>query len=226
MSIDTTQKIAGELAQQVSLAEPLEILIFLTALSVAPLLLVAVTSFTRFIIVFSMLRFALGLQQTPPNIILISISLFLTLFVMQEPLTKIHDEAVTPYMEKSLSSVEAIENAKDTMTRFMIQQTREEDLALIVRLAKESMPDTIEQVKFFHIVPAFLLSELRMAFKIGFVIFLPFLLVDLVVSSVLMSLGMIMLPPTTISLPIKIMLFVLIDGWNLIVQSLVASVSG
>ena len=208
------------------MSEPMEIILLLTSLSVLPFLLVAVTSFTRFIIVLSLLRFALGLQQTPPNIILIAISLFLTIFVMQEPLSEVRQVAVEPYMSKTLTSSEAIMVSTKVMTRFMVTQTREEDLALIVSLAQEKMPPTIEDVKFFHIVPAFLLSELRAAFKIGFIIFLPFLLVDLVVSSVLMSLGMIMLPPTTISLPIKIMLFVLIDGWNLIVQSLVSSVMG
>jgi flagellar biosynthetic protein FliP len=206
------------------MTEPMQIFLLITSLSFLPLLLVAATTFTRFVIVFSMLRFALGLQQTPPNIVLISLSVFLTMFVMEQPLQSVYRDSLTPFLEKKISSEEAIESGKLVLTKFMVTQTREEDLALFVNLSKSKMPTNIEQVVFEQIVPAFLISELRTAFKIGFMIFLPFLLVDLVVSSVLMSLGMIMLPPVTISLPIKVMLFVLIDGWNLIVQSLVGSV--
>ena len=207
-----------------SISEPLQIVIGLSLLSLVPLLLVATTCFTRFIIVFSMLRFALGLQQTPPNVVLISLSLFLSIFVMAPTINQIESQAVSPFIAGDISEAEMLANAKNAANQFMISQTRKEDLALITRLANEPMPQSASEVKFTQLVPAFLLSELRTAFKIAFVIFLPFLLIDLVVSSVLMSLGMIMVPPTTISLPIKVLLFVVLDGWNLITESLVTSV--
>jgi flagellar biosynthesis protein FliP len=210
--------------QQADIAEPLRIVTILTLLSLVPMLFIAVTCFTRFVVVFSLLRFALGLQQTPPNIVLITLSLFLTFYVMGGTLEQINTTAVKPYVEQSISLPEAIDNVEDSFKSFMIRQTREEDLAAIVTMGGHEMPASIEEVRFFDLVPAFLLSELRTAFKIGFIIFVPFLLIDLVTSSILMSLGMIMLPPITVSLPIKIMLFVLIDGWSLISQSLVSSV--
>ncbi|WP_164503621.1 flagellar type III secretion system pore protein FliP [Pleionea sediminis] len=206
------------------MSDPMQILILVTSLSFIPLLVVAATTFTRFVIVFSMLRFALGLQQTPPNLVIITLSVFLSIFVMKDPLNELYSETITPYIAKELSAEDAFQKGSLTLTKFMVTQTKEEDLALFVKLSDSQMPKTVEEVEFTQIIPAFLLSELRTAFKIGFMIFLPFLLVDLVVSSVLMSLGMIMLPPVTISLPIKIMLFVLIDGWNLVVQSLISSV--
>ncbi|NVJ62248.1 MAG: flagellar type III secretion system pore protein FliP [Gammaproteobacteria bacterium] len=205
--------------------DPLKVVITLTTLSFIPLLLVACTTFTRFVIVFSMLRFALGLQQTPPNIVIISLSVFLSLFVMKEPLTEVYDQSVTPYLSDTITAEEAFDKGKIVFTRFMSSYTNPDDLALFVTYDKKEMPESVEEVDFFHLVPAFLLSELKTAFKIGFMIFIPFLLVDLIVSSVLMSLGMIMLPPITVSLPIKIMLFVIIDGWNLVVQTLLMSAS-
>ncbi len=208
-----------------NLSEPLQIVVGLSLLSLVPLLLIATTCFTRFIIVFSMLRFALGLQQTPPNVVLISLSMFLSLFVMAPTISQIESNAISPFIAGEINESELIAQAKNSANKFMISQTREEDLALVTRLANEPMPKNISEVKFTQLVPAFMLSELRTAFKIAFVIFLPFLLIDLVVSSVLMSLGMIMVPPTTISLPIKVLLFVVLDGWNLITESLVISVT-
>jgi len=208
-----------------NIAEPLRIVFGLTLMTLIPLFLVATTSFTRFIIVFSMLRFALGLQQTPPNIVLISLSIFLSIFVMSPTIAEIEETALTPMIEKQISEKEFIDRVKMSSSRFMIQQVREEDLALIYRLGKAEMPTSLEETSYAKLVPAFLLSELRTAFKIAFVIFLPFLMIDLVVSSILMSLGMIMVPPTTISLPIKVMLFVVLDGWNLISESLVLSIT-
>jgi flagellar biosynthesis protein FliP len=206
------------------IAEPLQIVFGLSALSLIPLLLIATTCFTRFIIVFSMLRFALGLQQTPPNVVLISLSVFLSIFVMSPTLTKIENTAVSPLVSGEINEIQALASAKIASSQFMISQTREEDLSLVYRLSNTEMPTKFEDVEFIKLVPAYLLSELRTAFKIAFVIFLPFLMVDLIVSSILMSLGMIMVPPTTISLPIKVMLFVVLDGWVLITESLVSSV--
>ena len=206
------------------LSEPLKIVVGLSLLSLVPIVLVATTCFTRFIIVFSMLRFALGLQQTPPNVVLISLSIFLTIFVMSPTISELNSTAINPYISGEITEAEMLTLAKQSANRFMVSQTRKEDLALISRLAKSPMPNSLEEVKFTHLVPAFLLSELRTAFKIAFIIFLPFLLIDLVVSSVLMSLGMIMVPPTVISLPIKVLLFVVLDGWNLITESLANSV--
>jgi flagellar biosynthetic protein FliP len=171
-----------------------------------------------------MLRFALGLQSTPPNVVLISLSVFLTIFVMSPTLSKIDESAVSPLVAGEISEMEALDSAKIASSEFMIGQTRQEDLSLIYRLSNVLMPTSLEEVHFTKLVPAYLLSELRTAFKIAFVIFLPFLMIDLVVSSILMSLGMIMVPPTTISLPIKVLLFVVLDGWNLITETLVTSV--
>jgi flagellar biosynthetic protein FliP len=203
----------------------LKILIALTLISLVPGVLVAMTSFTRIIIVLSMLRQALGMQETPPNVVLVGLSLFLTLFTMLPVVTAINEKAVTPFLADKISIQEAGEQIVIPLREFMVRYTREQDLALMVELGKAEPPRTVEEIRLVHLVPAFMLSELRTAFQIGFVIFLPFLLVDLVVSSVLMSMGMMMVPPVVISLPIKILMFVLIDGWSLVVRSLVGSFS-
>jgi flagellar biosynthesis protein FliP len=207
------------------LAGALKLLIALTLISLLPGILVAMTSFTRMIIVLSMLRQALGMQETPPNMVLIGLALFLTLFTMLPVATAINDKAVTPYLAEEISIRDAGEQAVGPLREFMVRHTREQDLALMVELGRAEPPQAIEDVRLVHLVPAFMLSELRTAFQIGFVIFLPFLLVDLVVASVLMSMGMLMVPPVVISLPIKILMFVLIDGWSLVVRSLVGSFS-
>lgn len=201
----------------------LQALAVLTILSLAPSILIMLSSFTRIVIVLSMLRTALGLQQTPPNTVLISLSLFLTLFTMMPVAKTIYDKAYAPYQAKHMTAEVALKNAIEPLKQFMIKQTREKDMQVILQLAKESMPATANQIKLHQLIPAFLLSELQTAFQIGFMIFLPFLLVDLIVSGILMTLGMMMMPPMSISLPIKILLFVLIDGWDLVVQSLVGS---
>lgn len=208
-----------------NLAPELKTVLTLTLLSFIPVMLVAMTAFTRIIIVLSMLRHALGLQQTPPNIIIITLSLFLTFYTMQPVWEKVESEAVRPYVNDSISLEIALANGGKHMKEFMVSQTREEDFSAILTMARKESPKTIDDVSFSYLVPAFLLSELTTAFKIAFVIFIPFLLIDLVVASILMSLGMIMLPPISIALPIKVMLFVLIDGWSLISQSLVSSFS-
>jgi flagellar biosynthetic protein FliP len=205
------------------LSGALRILLALTVLSLIPAALVAVTAFTRIIIVLSMLRQALGMQETPPNVVLIGLALFLTLFTMLPVLNEINEKALAPFLGDKLSIQEAGGQATAPLRVFMVKHTREQDLALMVELAKAEPPTRLEDINLVHLVPAFMLSELRTAFQIGFVIFLPFLLIDLVVSSVLMSMGMLMVPPIVISLPIKILMFVLVDGWSLVVKSLAGS---
>ncbi|MFC3909495.1 flagellar type III secretion system pore protein FliP [Legionella dresdenensis] len=208
---------------QDNIAPALKIFGLLTVLSLAPSLLMMLTSFTRVIVVLSMLRTALGLQQTPPNNVLISLALFLTLYIMMPVAKIIYDEAYIPYQQKKITSTAALEKAAEPLKKFLMRQTREKDLQLIIQLAHEPQPMRPEQVSFYQLVPAFMLSELQSAFQIGFMIFLPFLLVDMIVSGILVTMGMMMMPPATIALPIKILLFVLIDGWDLIVQALVGS---
>lgn len=205
------------------MATALQILIGLTVLSLAPAILISVTSFVRIIIVLSMLRHALGMQETPPNTVLISLALFLTLFTMQPVLTQVNTEALQPLSNKAISLEEAFSRGVKPLREFMVRQTREQDLALMVEISHSEQPTSIDDISLVQLIPAFMLNELRSAFQIGFVVFLPFLLIDLIVSTVLMSLGMMMVPPVMISLPIKVLMFVLIDGWNLIVRSLVGS---
>lgn len=203
---------------------PVSIFALLTMLSFVPFLLIALTTFTRNIVVLSLVRQALGLQQTPPNIVLIVLSLFLTLFVMAPTLQKSYDTGIKPFLANKTSVERAAEQAWTPVRDFMVRQTRESDLRLIYELSKSPLPKSQEGLSPVKLIPAFMLSELKIAFQIGFVIFLPFLIIDLIVASILMSLGMIMVPPITISLPLKIMLFLLIDGWGLIAQTLVRSV--
>ncbi len=209
--------------EEVALA--LKILVGLTVLSLAPALLVSVTAFVRIVIVLSMLRHAFGMQETPPNTVIVSLALFLTLFAMAPVFEQANREGVQPYLEGKLATQDAVGRTFAPLRAFMIRQTREQDLGLMVELSRASMPRTVEDVSNVQLVPAFMLTELRSAFQIGFVVFLPFLLIDLIVASILMSLGMMMVPPATISLPMKILMFVLIDGWSLVVRSLVGSFS-
>ena len=181
------------------------------------------TSFTRIIVVLAILRHAFGMQQTPPNTVLISLALFLTLFNMSPVFKEINQHAFQPYMDGKVGTQAAMDAGMAPMRDFMIRQTREKDLALMIDLANDSMPQSMNDVSSLMLIPAFMLSELKTAFQIGFVIFLPFLLIDIVIASILMSMGMLMVPPMMISLPIKIMMFVLIDGWALVVNSLLNS---
>lgn len=206
-----------------SIAEPLRIVLLLTALALLPAIVIAMTSFTRTIIVLSMLRHAFGMQDTPPNMVLLSMALFLTLFTMAPALQQINDTSLQPLLQEKIDLQSAVTRGVEPLRDFMVRQTREKDLALILEIAHAPQPDSIEAVQTIHIVPAFLLSEIKTAFQIGFVIFLPFLLLDLVVASVLMSMGMLMVPPTIISLPLKVLMFVLIDGWGLVVRALLGS---
>jgi len=212
-----TPSSAGEVATAV------KIMLLLTALSLAPAILIVMTSFTRIIIVLSMLRHAFGMQDTPPNTVLISLALFLTLFTMLPVFNVIESKAFAPFAAGEITSEQALSQGLLPLREFMIRQTREQDLALMIEISKSDKPETVSDIKTLHIIPAFMLSELKTAFQIGFVIFLPFLLVDLVVASMLMSMGMLMVPPMMISMPIKVLMFVLIDGWNLVVKSLLGS---
>jgi flagellar biosynthetic protein FliP len=201
----------------------LQILLLMTALSFLPAMLMMMTSFTRIIIVFSILRQALGLQQSPSNQILIGLALFLTFFIMSPVLNKVNQEALQPYMAEQISARQALENARKPVHAFMIAQTRESDLDLFFRISGAERVMGPEDVPFSILMPAFITSELKTAFQIGFIIFIPFLVIDIVVASVLMAMGMMMLSPLIISLPFKIMLFVLVDGWGLIIGTLAAS---
>ncbi len=208
---------------KVDSSNALQILLLIGGISILPAILFTVTGFTRILIVLSFVRSALGTQNTPPNQVLIGISLFLTLFVMAPTISAIKKDAWEPYSKHQVSTAQAISRAEQPLREFMFKQTRSQDLSLFVNLAHINQPQTRAQIPTYVLIPAFIMSELKTAFEIGFLVFLPFLLIDLIVSSTLMSMGMIMLPPSFISLPFKILLFVLVDGWDLITNSLVKS---
>lgn len=204
--------------------EPLnefEIIFILTILTLAPSILIMMTSFTRIIIVLSFTRNALGTQQMPPNQVLIGLAIFLTFFVMAPIGSQINEKAITPYMDGQIGQAEAIDEAMEPVRNFMFRQTGERDLALFVNLSSISSPETLADIPNTVLIPSFIVSELKRAFQIGFLIYIPFIVVDMVVASTLMSMGMMMLPPVMISLPFKILLFVMVDGWNLVVKALV-----
>ncbi|WP_136518508.1 flagellar type III secretion system pore protein FliP [Cellulomonas telluris] len=202
------------------------VLLGITLLSVAPSLLLLTTSFTKILVVLSLTRNALGLQGVPPNQVLAGLALFLSLFVMAPVLAGVNDAGVQPYLDGQLTFTQAVDAGWAPLREFMLAHTREEDIALLTRAADAPNPGTPQDVSFQVLAPAFLLSELRAAFIMGFVIFVPFLVIDLVVSAALMSMGMMMLPPVMVSLPFKLLLFVLVDGWGLVVTSLVGSYTG
>jgi flagellar biosynthetic protein FliP len=203
----------------------LQILVLLTILTLAPAILIMTTSFARIIIVLSFLRQAMGTQQTPPTQILIGLALFLTMFVMGPVWSEINEGALKPYMEEELGQFEALKLAEIPIKRFMLNHTREKDLSLFINLSEDKNPESEEDISIQTIVPAFIISELKTAFQIGFLIYIPFLILDMVVASILLSMGMMMLPPVLISLPFKLMLFVMVDGWYLTVGSLMKSFS-
>jgi flagellar biosynthetic protein FliP len=212
-----------EQSSEKEISSALKIFFTLTLLSLAPGFLVVMTSFTRIIIVLSMLRQAFGMPATPPNVVLISLAIFLTLFSMMPTLNAINTNSFSPYQEGQISFENAIKTGSNELKSFMLSQTREEDLVSMIELSKSEMPKTEADVEFINLMPAFMLSELKTAFQIGFIIFLPFLLIDIVIASILMSMGMLMVPPLMISLPIKVLMFVLIDGWLLVVNALLNS---
>jgi len=213
----------GSVSKEGDLSTSLHILVLLTILSLIPALLIATTAFLRIIIVLSMLRHAIGMQDTPPNAALITIAMFMTLFAMQPVWTEVDQIAWQPYQKKEMSADNALKAGLRPLREFMVGQTRENDLALMVELSHAPQPETIDDIGTLQLIPAFMLSELRTAFQIGFMIFLPFLLVDLLVASVLTSLGMMMVPPVMISLPLKVLMFILIDGWNIVTRALLSS---
>lgn len=212
-------------AEPKAVAATLQIVFVLTLLSLAPAILIMLTSFARIVVVLSFLRQAIGTQQMPPNQVLIGLALFLTFFIMAPVWQRINSEALQPYMDSHLSNEEALKVAVAPLRSFMFNQTREKDLALFSEISKIARPASKDEVPTFVLIPAFIISELKTAFQIGFLLYIPFLVLDMVVASVLMSMGMLMLPPIMISLPFKLMLFVLVDGWNLVVGSLVKSFS-
>lgn len=201
----------------------LQILILMTMLTFLPAIVMMMTSFTRIIIVFAILRQALGLQSTPSNQILVGLALFLTFFIMTPVLERVHTEAVQPYLSEQLNTIETLEAAVKPFRSFMLQQTRENDIALFVRISGIAPLQTPEDLPLSILVPAFVTSELKTAFQIGFMLYIPFLIIDMVVASVLMAMGMMMLSPVIISLPFKLMLFVLVDGWAMVIGTLAAS---
>lgn len=201
----------------------IQILVLLTVLALVPTILIMTTSFTRIVIVFSFVRNALGTQQMPPNQVLIGIALFLTIFIMSPVFNQINQEAIKPYLDEQITQEEAFENAEGPLKEFMLKQTREKDLALFINLSKSEKPEDPEDIPMTVMIPAFIVSELRIAFQIGFMIYVPFLMIDFIVASILMSMGMMMVPPVMISLPFKILLFVMVDGWYLLTNSIVRS---
>ena len=206
-----------------SMAVGVQLLLLLTVLSLVPAILMMVTSFIRISIVLSFARSAIGMPQLPPNQILLGLSLFLTVFVMAPIWSQINDEALQPFLTSEISMNDAIARGSTPLREFMLKQTRERDLALFMSLGKLDQPNTVDDVPMYVVIPSFMISELKTAFQMGFLILLPFVVIDMVVSSALMSMGMMMLPPTTISLPFKVLLFVMADGWYLISRSLVTS---
>lgn len=201
----------------------IQIFMVITLISLAPSIIIVVTSFTRFIVVFSFLRTALGTQQSPPNMIMVSLALFLTTFVMAPTFETIYKESITPLVENKIDEMEAFERGRKPISEFMLKNVREKDLGLFINLSKMDPIEKAEDTPLRVLVPAFIISELRRAFEIGFLVFVPFLIIDMVVASVLMAMGMMMLPPVMISLPFKIIFFVLVDGWHLLSGSLVNS---
>lgn len=199
----------------------MQILVLLTVLALIPTILIMTTSFTRIVIILSFVRNAIGTQQMPPNQVLIGIALFLTIFIMGPTFTQVNQEAIQPYLNEEISQQQAFENAEKPMRQFMLKQTREKDLSLFVNLSKTEKPKNQEEMPITVLIPAFIVSELRIAFQIGFLIYVPFLMIDFIVASILMSMGMMMVPPVMISLPFKVLLFVMVDGWYLITSSVV-----
>jgi flagellar biosynthesis protein FliP len=223
LAVPTISLGMGKVSKPGDTAVVIQILFLMTVLSLAPSLLIMTTSFTRIVVVLSFLRNAMGTQQAPSNQIIIGLSLFITFFVMTPVWQQINTQALQPFKAQTISQEQALDRGVAPIRKFMLSQVREKDLSLFISLSKQSRPKNADDVPTLTIVPAFIISELRTAFQIGFLIYIPFLVLDMVVASVLMSMGMMMLPPAMISLPFKILLFVLVDGWGLVIGSLVKS---
>lgn len=211
----------GEAQTPRDIINTFEILFVFTILTLAPSILIMMTSFTRIVIVLSFIRNALGTQQTPPNQVLIGLALFLTFFIMAPIGDNINKDAVQPYLDGDIGQEQALENAMEPIRNFMFKQTRNKDLTLFINMTDMDTPEELEEIPNRILIPAFMISELKTAFQIGFLIYIPFIIIDMVVASTLMSMGMMMLPPVIISLPFKILLFIMVDGWNLVVKTLV-----
>ncbi len=209
--------------QGVNLVDTIEILILFTVITLAPAILILCTCFTRIIVVLSFMRQAIGTQNMPPNQLLIGFALFLSVFVMQPTGVAIYEQAIQPLMKEKISTIQAIDKIELNLRKFMNKQVRKKDIALFYDVTGKSAPDTIDDVPIHFLIPAFIISELKTAFQIGFLLYIPFLILDMVVASVLMAMGMMMLPPIVVSLPFKLLLFVLVDGWQLVTGSLLRS---
>ena len=218
LSIDVADQPTGSATARI-----FNIIMLITVLSIAPSILVMMTSFTRIVVVFSITRSALSTNSTPPNMVLISLALFLTMFIMAPVFEKSWEEGIKPMIDEKVEIMEGLEKAANPLKEFMVKNTREKDLLLFSNISQEKTADTIEETPLKVAVPAFMISELRRAFEIGFLIFIPFLIIDMVIASILMSMGMMMLPPSVLAMPFKIIFFVLIDGWYLLAGSLVQS---
>lgn len=216
--IDINQLVASP-----QFSSSIQLILAMSLISLVPFFLISVTSFLRIIIVFSLVRTAIGTQQVPPSSVIVGLAFFMTVFVMAPVWQEINETAVTPYNKKQISQAKAIEIGLKPLQKFMIRQTREKDLALFVQFAKLKAPKTAADVPLYVLIPSFMISELRTSFQIGFLLFIPFIMIDLIVSNILLSLGMFMLSPVMVSLPFKILLFVLADGWNLISRGLLTS---
>ncbi len=213
----------GKATKPEDISVTLQILMLMTVLSLAPAILILTTAFTRIIVVLHFLKQAMGTPQMPPSQVLVGLAMFLTFFVMAPVWNTMNTEAIQPYMKGKMTATAAYEKAAVPLRTFMFKQTREEDLALFVKMSNMAKPATRNDIPIHVLIPAFAISELRMGFQIGFILFIPFLIIDMVVASILMSMGMMMLPPSMVSLPFKILLFILVDGWNLVIASLIAS---
>ena len=218
---DLADSISGETSGRI-----IQLVVLVTIISLAPSILIMMTSFTRIVVVLSLLRSAMGVQQAPPNMVMVSLALFLTFFIMMPTFERIYDEAVAPLVAEEIDEGEALERAQSPMRDFMLAQVRDQDLMLFMELSETPELEGPEDIPFSALVPAFMISELRRAFEIGFLMFLPFIIIDMTVASILMSMGMMMLPPIMISLPFKLIFFVLVDGWYLVAGSLIKSYGG
>lgn len=218
-----TPQLSLEVGGEDNIATGIQLVILLTLLSFAPAIVIGLSAFVRIVIVLAFVRQAVGTQQMPPNQVIVALALFLTFFVMMPTLRQVNETAVEPYMEEEVSPIEAIERGFQPLRSFMMKQTREKDLALFLGIGGRDRPETAADVPADVVVPAFLISELKSAFQISFMIYIPFLVLDMVVAAILTSMGMITLPPVLISLPFKLMIFVLVDGWNLLIRALVQS---
>ena len=223
LAIPSIQIGVGQATSPADVGVALQVLALLTVLSLAPAILILMTSFTRIVVVFHFLRQALATQSAPPNQVMVGLALFITFFIMKPVWQEAYTRGLSPYLEEKIPFAEMVTEVEKPVKKFMLANTREKDIALFIKIAREKRPESREDLSLITLVPAFVISELQTAFIIGFLIYIPFIILDMVVASVLLSMGMMMLPPVMISLPFKLMLFVLVDGWNLIVGSLVRS---